>query len=80
MARWMHLWLLPVASILKGKKSEGKNVMFVVVFSTHRTTSLEKELPVRLAAELNGLKLLDSHLNTEQGLCQWDRTGVTATT
>lgn len=34
---------------------------------------MEKELPEMLAAELNGLKLLDSHYNTEQGLCQWDR-------
>lgn len=50
--------------------------MFVVVFSTHRMASLQKELPVRVAAELNGLKLLGSRCNTEQGLCQWDSTGA----
>lgn len=73
MARWIHLELLSVDSVLEGKKRKGKKMMFVVDFSTQRT-SLEKELPVMLGADFNGLKLLDNHYNTEQGLWQWDST------
>lgn len=36
MARWMHLELLSVVSILEGKKRKGKKMVFVVNFSTHK--------------------------------------------
>lgn len=36
MARWMHLELPSVVSILEGKKRKGKKMVFVVNLSTHK--------------------------------------------